>query len=341
MSKDEKAKGLEMIAMNKKQAADERAAEWVATLLSGDHRDNTDDALETWRREDDANAKAFDELMGLTRTLETAGEQALEEEWVRELETAADDRKRQRWIAGVSSLAAGFVVAAVMTASMLIGGPEPMTYETVKGQRSTIALEDGSVMQLNTDTRVVALLEDNQRQITIERGEAFFDVKRDESRPFVVQAGKSQVKVLGTEFNVRLGASSNVISVLSGLVSVAHRSDEMHAREVALLHAGEQAEHIASRNEAVVEAFDENAILAWRTGKASYMAKPLHDVVQDLNRYFDAPLEIVDADLADLPVTGTFNLTDQNVVIDALESAFSIMAVKRVDGVILLYARET
>lgn len=341
MFEDDKAKGHDMMAMNKRQDVDGQAAKWVADMLSGDNRVHMEAELESWRQENGDHAKAFDELLNMTESLDAVGEAALQEEWTRELEAAAEDRQRQRWIAGISSIAAGFVVVAVMAASMLIGGPEPITYETVKGQRSTIALEDGTVMQLNTDTRVVALLEDDERHVTIERGEAFFNVKRDEERPFLVDAGQTQVKVLGTKFNVRLGASSNVVSVLSGLVSVAQRSNEDTAQEMAQLHAGEQAEHLAGRNEALVEPFDEESVLAWRTGKASYEAVPLGAVVEDLNRYFESRLEIVDSSLADLPVTGTFNLTDQNVVIDALESAFSIMAVKRVDGVILLYARET
>lgn len=329
-----------MMAMTKRHDIDERAAQWVTELFSGDNRVHTEDELAAWRAEDRANDSAFAALLDMTEKLDTVGEQALQEEWERELEEAASTRSRQRWVAGFSSLAAGMVVAAVMTVSMWVSGPEPMIYETTKGQRSTIALEDGSVLHLNTDTRVTALLADDTRSIRIDRGEAFFDVKRDENRPFLVDAGDTQVRVLGTKFNVRLGASSNIVSVLSGLVSVAQREADDRVKEVALLHAGEQASHDTDKKEAVVDQFDQGAVMAWRTGKAVYHEAPLQTVVKDLNRYFDVPLEIADEDLAALPVTGTFNLTDQGVVIDALESAFSIMAVKRVDGVILLYARQ-
>lgn len=331
-----------MMAMNKNQDREEQAASWVADLFSGDNRINKNPEREAWYSEDARNADAYDKLRSLVDDLDQVGEQALQEEWERELHAEADARKRQRWIAGFSSLAAGLVVVAVMTVSMWVGLPEPVSYETGKGQRSTIALADGSVLHLNTDTRVTTLLEDDERHVTLERGEAFFDVKRDESRPFFVKAGKTQVRVLGTEFNVRLGASANIVSVLSGLVSVSQKSsDEAVAKEIVQLHAGEQAEHDTMQQMAVVESFDEGAVMAWRSGKAAYHETPLSLVVEDLNRYFKKPLQIADASLEDLPVTGTFNVTDQNVVVDALESAFSLMAVKRIDGVILLYARET
>ncbi|NVJ96938.1 MAG: FecR domain-containing protein [Alphaproteobacteria bacterium] len=338
---NEKAKGLEMLAMNSKQEQDDQAARWAARMLSGDNRTPANLDLDDWKSENPAEAKDLDELLAMTQSLDAVGEQALEEEWFHELETLAEEKKRQRWFAGISSVAAGFVVVAVMAASMLFGGPEAVTFETVKGQRSTIALEDGSVVQLNTDTKLVALFEDDQRHIVVERGEAFFDVKRDEDRPFTVAAGDTNVRVLGTKFNVRLGASSNVVSVLSGLVSVAQRTDDTPKREVALLHKGEQVIVGEEQANPVVGRFDEGSVLAWRTGKALYRAVPLSDVIKDLNRYFDAKLEIGDPSIEQLPVTATFNLNDQSVVIDALESAFSIMAVKKMDGVILLYARET
>jgi len=332
-----------MVAMTRRPDINHDAEQWLARLFSGDNRTNSDAELADWKAEDAVHTQAFDELVAMTDALDAVGEDALAEEMVRELESAAAERSRSRWIAGASSVAAGFVVAAVMTVSMWVSGPDPVTYETLKGQRSTIALEDGSVLYLNTNTRVVAVMDDDERQVRIQQGEAFFDVKRDEDRPFLVDAGDTRVKVLGTKFNVRLGASSNVVSVLSGLVSVSHRADKEgeEAQEVALLNAGEQAWHDTENHLALVDSFDQNAVMAWRTGKAVYHEARLADVVADLNRYFDAPLEIADETLSDLPVTGTFNLTDQDVVIDALESAFSIMAVKRVDGVVLLYARRT
>ena len=330
-----------MMTMNGPMDINEQAAAWMAKLLDQGAKAFDRQSLNVWRAADPAQDQAYAELEALVADLDTVGEQVLELEMVQELEAAVDARRRQRFVTGISAMAATVCAAVMTTVTLWSPMPDADVYETLRGERLTVTLEDGSAVELNTDTKVRATMEDGERHVTIERGEAFFNVTRDENRPFVVTAGRSEVRVLGTKFNVRLGASSNMISVLSGLVSVSqHNSGDVEAKELALLQAGQQAEHQTSVAKAIIESFDANSVFAWRTGKAFYSEMPLEDVVADLNRYFKDPLKIADASLAELPVSGTFNLNDQNVVVDALESAFSLMAVKRVDGVILLYSRQ-
>lgn len=330
-----------MMTMNERLDIDEQAATWVSKLLGGTPREADKRAYADWKAADARHAEASRGMERMLAALDGAAEAALEAEMVREIEAYAEERKRRRVFAGISSIAAAFIAAVMVTVSMWSPAPDAQYYATKVGERTTVTLEDGSHVQLNTGTRIKTVMLEGERHVTIEGGEAFFDVTRDEDRPFIVTAGKSEVRVLGTQFSVRLGASSNVISVLSGLVSVAqHEGLDGDTREIARLSAGQQVTHVPAINRAVVEGFDENAAFAWRSGKAFYSETPLGEVVTDLNRYFEDPLEIADMELASLPVSGTFNLNNQDVVIDALESAFSIMAVKRVDGVILLYARQ-
>jgi transmembrane sensor len=330
-----------MMTMNERLDIDEQAMAWVSKLLGGAPGKADKHAYDDWKAADVRHADASRNVERMLAELDSAAEAALEAEMVREIEAFAEERKRRRVFTAISSIAATFIAAVMVTISMWSPAPDAQVYETRVGERSTVMLEDGSEVQLNTGTRIKTVMLEDERHVTIEGGEAFFSVKRDEERPFIVTAGKSEVRVLGTQFSVRLGASSNVISVLSGLVSVAqHEGADGESKEVALLAAGQQVTHVPAINRAVVEGFDENAVFAWRTGKAFYSETPLGEVITDLNRYFEDPLEIADVELASLPVSGTFNLNNQDVVIDALESAFSIMAVKRVDGVILLYARQ-
>ena len=330
-----------MMTMNERLDIDEQAAAWVSRLLGGKAGGADTRAYAEWKAADARHAAASRDMESLLSELDAAADGALEAEMVRELEAFAAERKRRRVFTGISSIAAAFVAAVMITISMWSPAPDVDYYQTRVGERTTVTLEDGSRVQLNTGTRINTVMLEDERRVTVEGGEAFFDVTRDEERPFIVTAGKSEVRVLGTQFSVRLGASSNVISVLSGLVSVAqHQSEGEDVKEVALLSAGQQVTHVPDIGRAIVGEFDENAVFAWRSGKAFYSETPLAEVVTDLNRYFKDPLEIADRELASLPVSGTFNLNNQDVVIDALESAFSIVAVKRVDGVVLLYARQ-
>ncbi|MCJ9430549.1 FecR family protein [Kordiimonas marina] len=332
-----------MMAMNGHQDKDTHSTRWVARMLSGTMTVEETAAYDRWRDEDEANASSADSLWDMVDSLDAVGEQALEEEMVRDLEAATDAHKRRRRFMGISAIAAGFAAVAVIGATLWMQVPKPAQYETQKGQRTTVYLADGSVMQLNTDTKVSVMVNDSRREITLERGEAFFSVKHDEKHPFLVYAGDTKVQDLGTKFSVRMGASSNLISVLSGLVSVSQRQENNNntrPQELALLRPGEQAVYTAATHSATVATFDPDRAFAWRKGKARYKQTPLADVVEDLNRYFKAPLEIADSDLRTLPVTGTFSVNDQGAVVDALESAFSLMAVRRSDGVILLYAQQ-
>lgn len=328
-----------MMTMNQRLDIHEQAAAWVSRLLSGKVSAAEKRANASWRAEDPAQDTAQAELEAMLVELDQVGERVLADQMVQELNAAVEDKRRsRRMFAGVTSIAATFVAAVALSVSMWSPAPDAQFYETGVGERRTVQLEDGSTVQLNTDSRLRAEFADGVRQVSLERGEAFFDVAHNKERPFVVNAGKTDVTVLGTKFNVRLGASSNLVSVLSGLVAVSQHTRDGQAEELARLTQGQQIEHMPSANDAVVTDFDEASVFAWRTGKALYEKTPLFEVVADLNRYFKVPLEIADDEIANLPVTGTFNLNDQNVVVDALESAFSLMAIKRIDGVILLYA---
>ncbi|WP_417462253.1 FecR family protein [Kordiimonas sp.] len=330
-----------MMTMNQRLDIHEQAAAWVSKLLSGKVSAAEKRANADWRAEDQAQDAAQAELEAMLVELDHVGEHVLADQMVQELNAAVDDKRSRRMFTGVTSIAATFVAAVALSVAMWSPAPDAQIYETAVGERRVVQLEDGSRVQLNTNSKLKAEFSDGIRHVSLERGEAFFDVSHNKERPFVVNAGKTDVTVLGTQFNVRLGASSNLVSVLSGLVAVSqHTRGGQPAKELARLTQGQQVEHMPSMNDAIVSDFDETSVFAWRTGKALYEKTPLFEVVADLNRYFEVPLEIADEDIANLPVTGTFNLNDQNVVVDALESAFSLMAVKRIDGVILLYASQ-
>ncbi len=327
--------------MNQRMDINEQAAAWVSKLLS--HKASGDEkrANADWRAEDQAHDAAQAELEVMLAKLDQVGERVLQEQMVAELHAAVEAKRSRRMFAGVSSIAATFVAAVALSVAMWSPAPDAQFYETAVGERRIVQLEDGSQVQLNTNSKLKTEFSEGVRHVSLERGEAFFEVAHNKERPFVVNAGKTDVTVLGTQFNVRLGASSNLVSVLSGLVAVSqHARDGQAGKELARLTEGQQVEHMPSMNDAVVSEFDESSVFAWRTGKAMYEKTPLVEVVEDLNRYFKSPLEIADDEIENLPVTGTFNLNDQNVVVDALESAFSLMAVKRIDGVILLYASQ-
>lgn len=119
--------------------------------------------------------------------------------------------------------------------------PAPETQivkSTTAGEKLTVKLQDGSLVKLNSQSRIAypEQFHVNERRITLE-GEAFFDVSKDTARAFVVNAGKLSVKALGTSFSISnySGADSVCVSLTGGAVSVRHDS------QTVLLQAGQMA----------------------------------------------------------------------------------------------------
>ncbi len=90
------------------------------------------------------------------------------------------------------------------------------------GHQLTATLDDGSTIQLNTDTRIELQYSSRERTVRLQRGEAHFAVAPDAERPFVVVAGSGVVRAVGTEFNVYLSDGNQTeVTVTEGIVEIA------------------------------------------------------------------------------------------------------------------------
>src|SRR5262249_37280059 len=98
-------------------------------------------------------------------------------------------------------------------------------YSTVVGGLPTIPPADGSKVPSNTDSQVRLAITDRERAIELTHGEAFFEVARDPSRPFVVTAGSKRVIAVGTQFSVRRDGEDVQVAVAEGLVRVESLQD--------------------------------------------------------------------------------------------------------------------
>lgn len=201
--------------------------------------------------------------------------------------------------------------------------PEYTIYETAIGQTERVELADGSVLTLGAGSQVRAALSGgDERRVTLEAGEAHFDVAKDPSRPFVVTSGDTQISVLGTVFNVRKTQANLTISLLEGRVLVEQETKNAvlpflsSTKSVALKPA-----HTVSVAGGVLERVQPKAIEAmatWMNGQLNYQAVPLQDVVADLNRYSDRPVVLSSSTIAALPVTAVFGVDQIDTMIEGL-----------------------
>jgi len=232
----------------------------------------------------------------------------------------------------IAAVAAGLLLAAV-AAFYLRAFFLNKVYETPIGAVTSIPLSDGSSVTLNTASKVRVALNEKERRIELEAGEAFFDVAKDPSRPFVVQAGERRIVAVGTRFSVRRDGPEVQVIVTEGKVRVEAGAAEGTAE---LLTAGAMvhtAQHSLLVRKKSVEKAEE--ALSWRSGYLSFDKTLLADAVAEFNRYTPQRIVIDDPKLAALRISGKFRSTYAEDFVQLLRNGFGV-EVQRTDEAIHL-----
>lgn len=181
-----------------------------------------------------------------------------------------------------------------------------------------IFLRDGSLIELKPGSTVEVDYTANQRNLFLKSGEVHFSVIKDPSRPFVVHAGNTAFKALGTAFNVRLSSEDVELLVTEGLVKIdtpyfAKKSDDATGQNDLIdeLEAKQKATISLERTEVepVIETVSEEMIdevLIWKHEVLAFDATPLQKAVLEFNRRNRDQIEIVDRSLRKEEIDGTF-----------------------------------
>ncbi|WP_443747951.1 FecR family protein [Asticcacaulis solisilvae] len=316
------------------------AAQWVVRSQSESVREAEIIALTDWLEASDAHADAYRRALSTWYgiDLQTSAEHAVAEPAgnVVSLSRVLDGRLSRNgaarrtvtWAAG--AIAATLVAVACLP--MLAHRDIPTTtYATAKGQKQSITLADGSVLMLNTDTRVSVRMEDKRRAVVLERGEVALRVVHDEKHPFIVDTGDVRLTDIGTEFNVLRQAGAVRVTVREGAVSLAPQGS---GADVLMLRAGDTGMHTDGDTSSRVTHGDPQTAFAWQTSHAIYKDQALSDVVADLNRYYDKPIVVDDA-TGKLRLTAILTLDSESSVVGRLEDFLSLDAHETAQGIVL------
>ena len=186
-------------------------------------------------------------------------------------------------------------------------------YVSAQGEIRTVTLADQSHVTLDADSAIAVDFSHGQRRIQLRRGAGFFSVSHT-GEPFVVEAGKGEARVLGTQFEVRLQPHGAQVTVLSGRVGVTGHKNAAQQ----ILSAGQQVVYGDGSAEKL-HAVDSEAQLAWRQGWLNYYKAPLADVVKDLGRYYPGRIVLLNDELAARRVSGSFPSKDPQAVLSSLQ----------------------
>jgi len=228
---------------------------------------------------------------------------------------------RKRWV-----LALSLTGALALGTAVLQYWRDATSYGTGVGEQRVVVLDDGTRLTLNTATRVRVDLGASGRSVSVEDGEALFEVAKDAHRPFVVRVGGSEVLALGTVFSVRFtprqaGASDVAVTLIEGQVSVhpeTHTDGTKSSQPGQLvLHPGERARLTARANRGqeekspFVDHPPIDQVVAWKRGEALFDDVTLEQAVAEMNRYSRTPIVLVGGDaIASRRVSGVFRTGD-------------------------------
>ncbi len=196
--------------------------------------------------------------------------------------------------------ASATAVLALVATPFLAGGRDLETIQTRPGETRTIALNDGSRIELNGGTQI-SLDRRDDRYARLLDGEAAFTIRHDPANPFVLQTGDTRLVDVGTRFNVRKDASGLEVAVGEG--AVRYNPDD----EAVLIRAGNQLVLATHAPAPVLSATDPASVGSWRSGRLSYQAASIARIALDLSRATGATVS-VDPTVSALRFSGTIEI---------------------------------
>ncbi|HWH60009.1 MAG TPA: FecR domain-containing protein [Terriglobales bacterium] len=198
------------------------------------------------------------------------------------------------------------------------------SFETPVGGREQVILADGTRIELNTNTAVRVSLDQNARAITLDRGEAFFQVRHDAEHPFVVNAGAHRVTDLGTEFTVRRELDRVQVALIRGRARFDTPGAGTRASSLELAPGDE----VVASNAGVTLLKKPVAILrtglGWRRGVVVFSNTTLADAVTEFNRYSAKKITFADPAIGRLRIEGTFQTNNIEAFADVLQAALGL-----------------
>lgn len=221
----------------------------------------------------------------------------------------------------------GILAGLAASVTLAIGGARwvesASDYTTELGEIRRLPLSDGSVMTMNSGSELKVNMARQAREIQLAQGEAWFEVAKDASRPFVVSAGDVRVRAVGTAFSVRRRETGVEVLVTEGVVETWAGNDEsLHMR----LKAGDRAMlsgHAVIDYETGISSSVDRT-LAWRSGMIDLNGRTLFDAADEFNRYNQRQIIIADPRIAREEFDGLFRINDPEGFSEAVKTSLGV-----------------
>lgn len=243
----------------------------------------------------------------------------------------------------VWATAASLVLACALAALYMFFAAPGQIIATPRGERREVALTDGSVVQVDPETRLRIDYQSQARRVYLERGRALFHVAKNPARPFLVQADGTTVRAVGTAFAVEHGSTAVVVTVAEGRVAVLSSTHETQAPPTVsaprmspplpeipeiLVSANQQVTVERSGATEPVHAVDSARALAWAEGRLIFENEPVDQAVREFNRYNRIQIAVSDPALGQRPISGVFSAADPESFVAFIQSVAQVRIVR-------------
>jgi transmembrane sensor len=289
----------------------------------------------------------LESLIEMARADDSDGVVPLEASWPVREPVPQRVRAPYRWSLAASMAAVVLLLAA--SALWWLRDGEflglPKSYQTAHGEQIVALLPDGTEVHLNTESAITVRYTRSERAIELVRGQALFTVASADHRRFRVAAGYAQVLAVGTEFDVYRKPDATIVTVVEGGVAVlagvrpppGASGTPPNALRV---NAGFQVHVDMNGGSAQPIPVDVQQTVAWLQRKIAFEQRPLGEVADEFNRYGSIPIEIDDAALRALPISGVFDAYDIDSFVAFLQTLHGVR-VERTDARIRVFSMST
>ena len=288
------------------QEVNRQAAEWMAKVDAGSMSPSEKAVFDAWLEADMRHLGAYAKAEAVLSQLERVG--AAGADPLRLSESPRHQVTRRKMVL-TGSVAAGFAVAmfGVNFARRYLSRE---TYMTRIGETQVVPLVDGSVVTLNTNSKVSVDYTKARREIHLLYGEALFDVAKDKNRPFLVIAGDTQIRAVGTSFTVKFLPNLPLqVLIQEGTVEVRRPGIPQASPVRVSFNSKVVAPQDAPIETQIIEPARIKRDLAWRVGRIAFDNTTLKDAADEFARYSEIPIK-VDPAIANQSVTGLFVSND-------------------------------
>ena len=295
------------------------AAQWIERRDFGNWSEEDRTDFDAWLSQSPAHRVAFirldtgwkrSELLSALKTFKPA-------------RTTPGPRKRWWTVGGVAAAAAIALAAFGLSGAFDARKPAFQTYATTIGGRETLALADGSEIELNTDTSLRISNDSHGRMAWLDKGEAYFKIKHDAAHPFVVIAGAHRITDLGTKFTVRDEGAGIKVALMEGRARLdstgktGPRSVTLTPGDVALATPTSLSVNKKPAEQLIRD-------VGWEHGVLTFDHWALADAARELNRYNTKKLIVADAAAGRLTFGGTFATNDVEAVANVAHEIFGL-----------------